>query len=299
MKMAEKIPSAYIVGAQKSGSTALYHWLSQHPEIYANPAVKDFPFFSDDSLYLKGVKELTKFYKKVNHHKVILGGEANLMYIEKAASRLQSINADIKLIMILREPVSRCFSAWRYATERGLETRSFKASIEDELNGYQYLDEWDAKQRDYLVHGLYARQLNNIYQYFPKNNVKVIFYEDLIQKPNGFLSDIFDFLSVDTTFIPTFSVKNKTLGGTKFAFLNRFLYKKRSINGIFVNTLRAILSVELRMRIREFLVSMNRKEAVKVELDLSTKQTIKEYYQVDTDELEKLLDKKISQWTVN
>lgn len=297
MNKKQALPAAYIVGAQKAGTTTLYDWLSQHPEIYGNPASKDFPFFSEQSLFERGVDELARFFQNVDHRKMNLGGDASLSYSPGAIKRLHSMIPQVKILFIVRNPVERCFSSWRYATERHLEKRDFPQAIDEEIKGIGYNGNWEARQKDYLKHGLYAEQLSEMLAYFSKSHVKVVLYEEMVSSPDKILSEIFSFLGVDGNFKPILSVKNKTRGGSKYPFLSKLIYRDRSQITLFSGLLRKLTSASLRRNIREFLVNINRQQTTRIYMNDITRQLLSGYYATDQIRLKKLSGIDFSVWT--
>jgi len=296
MKNHHILPTAYIVGAQKSGTTTIYNWLSQHPDIYGNQAAKDFPFFSELSLYQKGEKELSKYFHKKQQQRVVLGGEASLMYESGAVARLYATIPNSLVIVILRNPVERCFSSWRYAIERGIETRSFDEAIAEELAGCKYSEAWQARQKDYLKHSRYSKQLEEIYEYFPRSKVKLLLYDDLVHRPHKMVKIILEFLEVNREFTPDLTIKNKTRGGMRSTFLGKILYKNRARAAFASRILRKITSTGIRMRIRESLISFNRVEAPTAQLEANLKIKLIKYFGNEINYLEKELKVELGGW---
>jgi len=68
--MINRVPDVYIVGAQKSGTTTLFDWMAQHPDIYADLMGKDYPYFSNERTYQEGKKIFSSFSKKVNKNQL-------------------------------------------------------------------------------------------------------------------------------------------------------------------------------------------------------------------------------------
>lgn len=119
-----KDPNFIIVGAQKSGTTALHYYLSQHPWLQSS-VEKELHFFSSDKLYSKG---MDFYYSKfLNKDQDVLSFEASPSYLmhKEAYKRIYKYNRKIKLIVILRDPVERAYSAWNMYRTRYLENRNW------------------------------------------------------------------------------------------------------------------------------------------------------------------------------
>lgn len=296
--MSDKIlPNIYIIGAQKSGTTSLFDWVGQHPEIYANPASKDYPFFTDERLYNHRKKDFLNLFKKNDSKKVILGCEANLMYVPEAIERMQSLIPEAKLIAILRNPVDRAFSAWFYAMERGLEKRTFSEAIEEEMKGKTIPPHtWEGRQKNYLRHGLYAQQLEGVFRFYPGDKVMVLIYEDVIKDPAKEIKKVFRFIGIDESFIPNFTIKNKTLGGQRFKILSKILYRGRPHKHPLWEILRFLIPKDLRTTMRMKLENINRVEASKPSFPEDIRRKLINYYKDEIVRLEQILHMEITEW---
>lgn len=286
----KSVPDIYIIGAQKSGTTTLFDWLAQHPDIYGNPLSKDYPFFSSDTEYKSRTKIFYSFARKAEKGQKILGGDANAMFVDSGAARMHEIMPSAKLLVILRNPVARAFSAYCYAIERGLENRSFEKAIDDEIMGVDY-EPKDALQRDYLAHGLYAQQLIIIHRFFKSSKVKVVIFEELRSEPIRVMRDIFNFVGINENFEPNMDIKNKTKGGYHFKLLAKLVHSSPS-SGVIRVLGRKLTSHSFRTKFRRILTNINRTEKQKPKLSDSSKKLLIEYYDGEIRGLESLLGKK-------
>ena len=142
-----KLPNFLIVGAAKSGTTSLYHYLKQHPEIYMSPVKEpkfitaqflSFPFkgIGDEKVeqnIVKSYNEYCNLFKDVSKEKII--GEAspdNLYFFEKAINIIIYHLKNPKIIIILRNPIERAFSAYMYFINCNREYLSFEEALKEE-----------------------------------------------------------------------------------------------------------------------------------------------------------------------
>ncbi len=142
-----KLPNFLIVGAAKSGTTALYHYLSQHPEIYMSPLKEPkfitsnflkFPFQGPgdnevEKMIVKSFDRYCDLFKGVKNEKAI--GEAsadNLYYYEQAIFYIKKYIGNPKIIIILRNPIERAYSAYLHLVRDERETLSFKEALAEE-----------------------------------------------------------------------------------------------------------------------------------------------------------------------
>ena len=206
-----KTPNFLIVGAVKSGTTAIYALLDQHPEIFMSRQ-KELRFFAfetrppnfqgpgDDGRYgnshcVKTWDEYRACFADVKEEKAV--GEASPFYLcsEVAPRLIKNYLPDAKLIMILRNPVDRAFSTYMFLRQYGREPlTSFSAALAEE----------DRRKRDnwefgwcYRELGLYSRQVQRYLDLFPREQVWIGIFDDFVEQPSSFVRDIFRFLDVD------------------------------------------------------------------------------------------------------
>ncbi len=290
----QRVPDIYIIGAQKYGTTTLYDWLSQHPQIYGHPLAKDYPYFSNDNSFHGGTDQFYSFVKNIPDNCLSLGGDANAMYSISAIERMQRIIPSAKLIAILRNPIDRAYSAYMHAIERAMETRDFEEAINDELCGFYY-DPLDRLRRDYLQHGLYAKQIKNLLHYFPKDQIKIIIFEELREKPHNILKNVFKFIGVNNDFIPNMIIHNETQGGYRSKWLARLTYAHQSTQTI-RNVIKTLVPFHIRTTFRKKLIAFNRVKAVKPSFPANLRPILQEYYSNEITTLECLLNKEIIAW---
>lgn len=286
-------PDIYIVGAQKSGTTTLYDWISQHPEIYAHPLAKDYPFFSNKRTYHDGTKQFYSFTKSASDNQLVLGGDANALYASLAPQRMYKVMPNAQLIAILRNPVDRAYSAYRHAVERLLENRSFEQAVTQELDGMKYKSE-DGLYRDYLAHGHYQKQLKRVKHFFDSEQIKIIFFEDLKQQPLQVIKKIFQDINL-SEFIPEMKIKNRTKGGARSRLLAKILSWSPS-SRIVRSTGKMMIPFSIRTGVRRKLTLYNRTEQPWPKLPDHIRKCLDEYYFDDIKRLESLLGYTIPSW---
>ncbi len=199
-------PSFLIVGAQKAGTTALFQLLAHHSGIKA-PKTKEISYFYDDSLYnLRG-----HYYYHIHFpkpHQIGISQQTfeatpEYLYHPKCAERIYTYRPDIKIIILLREPVSRAYSAWtmyhnfyKSKNHNHLEdSRSFENAINNELNNIDSVN-WYMDKFGYLRRGIYHDQVKRYLKIFPKDQLLILESEELKTDSNNGLPKVLDFLSL-------------------------------------------------------------------------------------------------------
>ena len=191
-----------IGGTQKGGTSALDSFLRQHPEICMPETKKELHFFDREEEDRDYKKYHANFQPKPNHRVI---GEASpiYMYWETAPYRIWRYNPKMKWILVLRNPVERAFSAWNMETKRGAEKLSFKEAIELEAERCREALPLQHRVYSYIDRGFYAHQVRRLFNVFGKDNCLVLLNEDLRANHEKTLRAVFDFLKVDSSFVPT------------------------------------------------------------------------------------------------
>ena len=185
-----------IVGAQKSGTTALDAYLRAHPEI-AMGIEKEVHFFDNDALFSDNTIDYSIYHNAFEPRQghVLIGESTPIyMYWHEAPKRIWQYNPDMKIIMILRNPIERAFSHWNMERSRNAETLSFWEAITSEKHRLQEV--WPLQHRvySYIDRGFYSQQLENIWRYFPKKNTLALRTEDLNYDPQNTINKLLKFL---------------------------------------------------------------------------------------------------------
>ena len=193
-----------IVGAQRCGTTYLYRLLHEHPEIaMAQPARPEPKFFLDAERSKKGLAwyEATYF---AGAESLPVHGEKSTSYIEsaEAAERAAALIPGARALAMLRDPIERAISNWRFSTESGTETRPLEQALADNL---ERAEPWDRSRFSvspfaYLERGRYVEYLTPWQRSFP-GRLHVLFLEEFASNA-GAVASLYETIGVDPTFRP-------------------------------------------------------------------------------------------------
>jgi hypothetical protein len=226
-----RLPNFFIVGAPKAGTTSLYHYLGQHPQIYMSP-IKEPNFFAAEIReenfephlrpgVARDARRLRAFLSGPMRHQRFGGiveswedyvrlfanagsesalGEASACYLwsHTAAERIAHRIPHAKILVMLRHPVDRAYSDYLQNLGNGVVRWTFREHIQRNL---------DHRSGKFSVHypflelGFYSAQLGRYLERFERN-VWIGFYEDFKSGPRAVLRDIFRFLGVGPEFSP-------------------------------------------------------------------------------------------------
>lgn len=194
-----------IIGAQRSGTTYLYDLLDQHPAIeMAKPMRPEPKFFLRDDCLEKGADYYRSAYFQTQSD-VLVRGEKSTAYMDHpdCAGRIAAVFPQAKIIAILRNPVFRAISNYRFSVENGHETLDIEAALGRSATEVERYDSEAVSGSPfaYLKRGLYAEHLEPYLRVFPRDRVGVFIYEDITGTPDG-IRNVYRFLGVDERFEP-------------------------------------------------------------------------------------------------
>src|SRR5438093_3426164 len=186
-----------VVGAQKSGTTALHYFLAKHPNITMGDQ-QEIHFFDDDATFAATVdyERLHKHYPLVAPSTKAGDCTPSYLYFKPAAERIWKYNPKIKLLVLLRNPVERAFAHWNMQRFKGREPLDFFDAIREEKTSIASAPPIEARRFAYVDRGFYAQQLVRLFKFFPREQVKVVKFEAFEDKQRETLASIFFFLDV-------------------------------------------------------------------------------------------------------
>jgi hypothetical protein len=146
------------------------------------------------------------------------------MYREHVAAALHAYNPALKVVLILRHPVERAFSHWRWMSEHGLEQLPFWEALQQEEHRLQ-TESWERRgYHSYLDRSRYARQIERIWRYFPREQTMILKTTDLAHEPQRVLDGVCEFLAIPSrTFTPLTDVNTASFAAQMSDRERRFL----------------------------------------------------------------------------
>ena len=195
-----------LAGAQKSGTTALHYFLSRHPDI-AMGDQQEIHFFDNDELFISepDYEQLHKHYPLLALSKIAGDCTPSYMYHEPAAERIFKYNPKIKFLVLLRNPVDRAFAHWNMQRFRNREPLDFFDAVREEQTRIAGAPATEARRFAYVERGFYGRQLERVFKFFPREQVKVVKFEDFKANQRETVGSILSFLGCK----PLRSIRNK------------------------------------------------------------------------------------------
>lgn len=295
-------PNFLVAGVAKCGTTSLFYYLIQHPEI-SIPKKETFYFIRefyavqtnnltgrrDPSRIISLPEQYRDLYSQSNTKAV---GEVSTCYFhfyDMAIPEIKKILGDPRIIIILRHPVERAFSGYKHFKRYGLENLSFEEAILAEKERKDL--HWDFMWQ-YTEFGFYAKQLRAYHNNF--TNVKIILNEDLEKKPKETMKSIFEFLNVDPEFMPDTKIKFNIGGSQKNNLWFRYFIDNKIAKKIIKPITESLLSPVNRRKIIHMLRSPEKNKEVGLSNEI--RKQLLDIYREDTLELQSITKLDLSDW---
>jgi hypothetical protein len=299
-----KLPNFFLVGAAKAGTTAVHVYLYQHPEVfmsfmkepkYLSISANKFPHNGpgdkkvDDGI-VKSREEYLNLFNDAGDEKVIGESSADYLYFHDTVIPLiKTICPRAKILIMLRNPVDRAYSAYRHMIMDEREDLSFEKALgsEDKRMRENYEFIWFYKDA-----GFYYEQVKHYIDSFGRENVMICLYDDFVADSMAVMKDIYRFLDVDEGFTPNTAVKYNVGPTVRSESFEEFLVKyehpvKRVLRPILLNT--------IGKRYTEALVNyLIRRNTLSMKPE--TRKRLIELYRDDILKLEGLIDRDLSAW---
>jgi len=294
------LPNFYIVGAAKSGTSSLWGYLNQHPDIFmSNPKEPNFMVFENmkmpafkgpiskeillTKIYNNTITDFNKYkslFDDVKNEKVIGEASVRYLYFNKAIDNIRKHTPDAKIIIILRNPVDRLYSHYCMMKRYLLEPLDLRNAMDAQESRMKDQWGWDWH---YLKVGEYFEQVSRYYKAFSSNQIKVFIYEDFKRYPKKTIEEMYDFLGVSTSFNPDFSTKYQVGYWPKSFKIYRYL-SGASASLMFIKRL---LPGFLYYRAIAFIKNLNKGKMPL--MNKEDREFFEEYYASDKKKLEGLL----------
>jgi hypothetical protein len=235
-----KLPNFLIIGAAKGGTTSLYAYLNQHPQVFMS-VPKEPTFFGNEgtdglfngphdedrayhSRVITTFAEYAALFRNVTDQKAI--GEASVysLYLPKAPEQIRKYVPEATLFAVLRNPADRAYSAYLHVVRQARERLSFAAALEQEPERIR--QKWNPLWH-FKAMGFYYEQVKRYYDMFGRSRVHIYLYEDFQKDPLGIVREVLEILGLDTSFTPDMSRRYKKSYVPKYPAVEKFLHQSK------------------------------------------------------------------------
>ncbi len=306
-------PNLFIVGAAKSGTTSLYRYLSQHPNIFMCP-IKEPNFFCKDirqkdftrktyfdsifnintylsrpnldiihNAFIKEFSDYIQLYRDVKNEQVIGETSVSYLYSTQAAKEICKYNPESKIVIILRNPIERTFSHWKMNLSTGIEKKNVPF-YEAVINDIKNTNKGWGRSHLYIELGLYYEQVKRYINIFPKNNILILLYEDLYKNSKNISQNLFSFINVTPVYIDL----DKRFNESKMQRFPKLIRLVRKYN------FKKYIPPLFRDHFKNLLTSRKVRK-----LDNNTRSRLFEYFNEDIIKLEDLIKLDLTKWKID
>jgi hypothetical protein len=278
------LPNFLILGVTKAGTSSMHYYLRQHPEVYM-PILKESRFFTYNPNYsgarnshtIRTLAQYEQLFADVRGERAI--GEASPQYFtsDRARDAIRSILKEPRMVVSLRNPAERWYSAYQMEVREGRYKKSFMDFVEEDdsrLAKYQY----STHMRRYL-------------DTFPRNSFYFVRFDDFAADPQASIRHIFGFLGVDQTFKPNVNVVKNRGGIPRVRLVEPFyrIFRAHRLR----KALRKVVPTSIRKQ-------LNRLESVALTkaapMNPAHRNTLLDYYEADILELGRLSGLETDTW---
>lgn len=285
------------IGAPKSGTTWLFNCLGLHPRICLS-VPKEIKYFNhidytkyirdfhDDNLINSNHEKPVSWYERCFKHcpQGSIRGEFTPSYLfdDKAPLLIRKNFPDIKLIACLRNPIDRAYSSyWQRRNYRNIEKLSFEEAIKEHLM--------------YIDGGLYYKHLIRYLNYFRRDQIFIVLFDDIVLSPEREIKKVFEFLEVDPAI--RLNLGRVSMNKSKkawFPFID--LIMKDFPNFLIDRNLGYLLHLARKVGMRKFLLGLTTRPFEYPKMNPNTRQYLRSVFDDDVRQLEKILNRDLSQW---
>lgn len=300
------LPNFLLVGAAKAGTTSLWGLLAQHPEIYL-PETKEPNYFAfpeqrpscvgpapahviHELLFKFSITtwpEYVALFAGATSEKAVGEASVRYLYVPEAAAGIRARLPDVRLIAVLREPVSRLYSHYWMNRQFQLEDLELEEALAAEPEriraGWGY--DWH-----YAGVSSYAGQIERLLETFGRERVAIFLYDELSAEPREVYRRVCRFLGVADDFRPDLRERAKAAYRPRFLTLDRLLHHPNPVRSAGLRLLRPERFEALRKRVRRW------NSAPVPPLDAARREHLKKPFRADVERLEQLLGKDLSAW---
>jgi hypothetical protein len=279
-------PNFFIVGTPKSGTTSLFNYLEQHPNIFV-PKIKEPHYFSsaevENSYYkipiINNLEDYLNLYKEASNSKAIGDFSTSYLYNLECAEKIKKFNYEAKIIILLRNPVDRAVSHYLMDYNLGYVKVSLMEILKDPVRNAKHYQQ-------YVSRGFYNDQIKNYFKHYDKSNILIVLSDDFFNNPSNIIAKIFEFLEVNKTFKPNFGNIYNKYSVPKYNFV-KWLKRSSALNRSF-----NYVPLSIKTKIKSIFIIQNVK---KPEL-LEEKLILKELFNQDLKNTSREIKKDLKIW---
>jgi hypothetical protein len=299
--MTPRLPNFLLVGANRCGTTSLYYYLKEHPEVHMS-SIKEPSFFlslsfkvpeqgigDDRREFVTDFNDYCRLFETAGDCKAL--GEAsteNLYHYDKVIPDIKRLLGNPKILISLRNPVERAFSAYTYLISENREFLTFEEGLSQEekrmRDGWRQI--WFYKDA-----GFYSARVKAYLENF--DEVKICLFDDLIVNPLSFVQEVYKFLGVDPSYKPDVKARYKTSGIPRSKKINRLFEEPTRLRSVARAVGKFVLKEDGWTKVRD---ALKAKSYARAEMKPETRIYLERVYREDILKLEDVIQRDLSAW---
>jgi hypothetical protein len=276
--VSRRLPTFLGIAAVKAGSTSIYHYLGEHPDVFVSP-MKETNYFAYEGQRNRRFRVRSwsayraQFAAAAGETAV---GEFSPQYVNYpgAAARIAAALPDVRLIASLRSPADRAYSCWVGSFQGGLETEPAAVAIRP---GSVYFER-----------GFYRERLEPYFELFPRERIRIVLFEDLVRDAAAVMAGIYEFLGVDARFVPEVSRRHNAGRVPRNPRINRVWQAMRRLQPRNFQAPRTLVRWHRRL--------LDRASTPAPPPDPALRSRLLEVYRDEVDRMEALLGRDLDEW---
>jgi hypothetical protein len=295
-----RLPTFLVIGAARSGTTALYLYLRQHPNVFmARGKETNYFAFEGEALDFRGpgAEFVNNSVVTLNAYRRLFAeapegaaiGEASPLYLycPPAAERIRARLPDVRIVAILRNPIEQAYSHYLYARKEAIEPLDdFMAALDAQA------DRRKARWQPLFQYSDFARygvQLRRYFDRFPRDRIRIFLYEEFASDPVRVVQEIFRFVGVDSSFVPDVSARANAGGIPKSEWWQMLVMRPNPASRL----VGSFLPTQTRRRVRDALSGMNTRRD---RMPQAARDRLRAELRGDIVALQGLIERDLSKW---
>lgn len=294
--MVDKLIQLMIVGTQKSGTSSLLRYLAQHPDIHTHPQ-PEMTFFLQGHEYTRGYESaFAKYFSQCSEDKKLIAKNVMVMHSQEIMQRIYQHNPEIHLVVLLREPVARAYSAYWWGRRRGWENiKTFEEALAAEENRLN--EDWFKwRQCGYKFNSTYYPHVKNLITQFGENYVHCILTDELKENPQAVCQRLFKLLNIRSDFEPVVGQRHNQAAmprSERFGFLfTQFLSSHNPLK----RAIRKLVPDAAAYKLRKTILNWNDKPFSPPPMNPQTREQLANYFKPFNEQLAELLGQDLAHW---
>ncbi|RDJ32193.1 MAG: sulfotransferase [Crenarchaeota archaeon] len=258
-----KKPNFFIVGMARAGTTTLANYLNQHPDVYIPPQKEIHYFIKEPQDGIQGPKNLSDYLEIFRDAgPAIAIGDASVTYYSSpsAPKLIYDFNSESKIIITVRDPVDRAYSAWLARWSMGYEKLSFRNAMKRDYESNEIFN--------YYNDGL-TSHIETWKKQFSEENLRVVFFKDWIKTPQKIINELWTFLNIKE------HIELKITHENEFGMASNQITRTLIQNDASRNVVRKFIPLSLRRKVGKKILNDHKKP----ELSQEDKEFVKKLFE--------------------